>query len=209
MPAVEPIDTVRAVMPVDGGWIVGFNKGEFGASLYWFNPDGTANYKISDHQVVAFVQRGDDLLAIEGLAHLSLSNGSLIRIARAEPGGRWLAATLLELPTAPYAAVMRRDGTLVLALSDRVVFVDGRDRLRTLVTDEAIGDGYPDTAVLSPDESRLYIAGRQYVIEVNLTLGWLRFLVPDETWIHKLPADDEARIRRMWGGELATGGQAR
>ena len=39
---------------VDDGWLVGFNKGEFGAALYWFSADGKQNYKISDHQVWEF-----------------------------------------------------------------------------------------------------------------------------------------------------------
>ena len=43
-----------AFQRVEDGWLVGFNQGEFGAALYWFNPDGKQNYKISNHQVVDF-----------------------------------------------------------------------------------------------------------------------------------------------------------
>ena len=39
---------------IDDGWLVGFNEGEFGAALYWFNTAGDRNYKLSDHQVVRF-----------------------------------------------------------------------------------------------------------------------------------------------------------
>jgi hypothetical protein len=73
---------------VSDGWLVGFNQGEFGAALYWFSRDGKRKYKISDHQVQRFVSLTDGVYAIEGLGHLTMSEGSIIRIGRSKMGGR-------------------------------------------------------------------------------------------------------------------------
>src|SRR6187431_3613958 len=37
----------RTVKKVDNGYLVGFNKGEFGGSLYWFSERGDTSYQIS------------------------------------------------------------------------------------------------------------------------------------------------------------------
>jgi len=76
---------------VEDGWLVGFNHGEFGAALYWFNREGTHHYKISNHQVVAFFTLSDAVYAIEGLSHMGLSCGSVIHIQRPTPSARWRA----------------------------------------------------------------------------------------------------------------------
>ena len=96
---------------VDDGWLVGLNHGEFGAALYWFNQDDTHHYKISDHQVVAFFTLPDGVYAIEGLAHMGASCGSVIRIKRPTPAARWQAMRVVRLPFAPNTVAVRRDGS--------------------------------------------------------------------------------------------------
>src|SRR5437773_2499232 len=102
-----------AFTAVDDGWLVGFNRGEFGAALYWFSRDGKNSYKISDHQIVDFFSVSDVIHAIEGLAQLSMSEGSVIRIARPKAGAHWEATLVAKLPFAPYAVSLRRDGTML------------------------------------------------------------------------------------------------
>src|SRR5207244_13251840 len=86
-----------AVQQVNDGWLVGFNQGEFGAALYWFSNDGQQKYKISDAQVVDFMRTPRGIIAIQGLAHLSISEGSLIDIARTSDSKRWHSTTIHEL----------------------------------------------------------------------------------------------------------------
>jgi hypothetical protein len=184
-----------AFIPVDDGWLVGFNEGEFGAALYWFSRDGKANYKISDHQVVDFFSLSDGVYAIEGLAHLGLSTGSVIRIARPDPGARWQAALAVKLTAAPCAVAVRKDGTVLIVLSDSLVSLGADRKVRTLL--RVPWDGlFPRSVALTRDEQKLYIGMRQFVGELDLTTKKLRFLIPAAEFLNKLPKDDEDRIHR-------------
>jgi hypothetical protein len=116
-PKAGRLHHVSSFSAVDDGWLVGFNHGEFGAALYWFSRDGKRSYKVSDHQVVDFFSLAGGLHAIEGLAHSSISKGSIIRVARPQPKARWQASTVTKLPFAPYAISVRRDGTMLVTLS--------------------------------------------------------------------------------------------
>jgi hypothetical protein len=183
---------------VDDGWLVGFNHGEFGAALYWFNHDGKHHYKISNHQVVAFFSLPDGIYAIEGLAHMGASCGSVIRITRPTTSGHWQASRVVRLPYAPNTVAVRRDGSIVIALSDSLVSVGPDHHVNTLISDAPWGGLYPSSSILLPDESRLYIGMRQFVGEVDLATNHLRLLVPSVNFLNRLPDDDERRIRAQY-----------
>jgi hypothetical protein len=163
---------------VEDGWLVGFNRGEFGAALYWFSDDGGRNYKISDHQVVAFIASGGQVRALEGLHHSNISRGSLIRIAREGTAGRWRADTLSLLPQAPRAFSTLRDGTLLVTLTDALVALSTQDRVEVLVSPANWDYFYPNSSVVSADEGTLYVGMRWYVGEVDLRTKRVRFRVP-------------------------------
>lgn len=190
----------RAYAAVDDGWLVGFNDGEFGAALYWFSIDGKRNYKVSDHQVVDFYSLKDGLYAIEGLAHLTTSRGSVIRIARSKPGAQWRATTVVELPFAPYSVSVRRDGTALITLSDAVVSLDNDHKLVLSLKDAPWNVLYPNSSVLQPGEEKLYVGMRQFVGEFDLKSKKLRLLVPSNQFLNKLPRYEEESIRKQYGG---------
>lgn len=185
---------------VEDGWLVGFNQGEFGAALYWFSNDGTRNYKVSDHQVVNFVTLPDGVYAVEGLAHMGISRGSIIRIARNKASDRWEATTVADLPFAPYAVVLRRDGTMLITLSGALVSFGSDQKVHMLLSDAPWGGLYPNSSLLSPDEQRLYIGMRQFVGEFDLKTNQMRLLIPSIEFLNRLPKDDEERIRKQYGG---------
>lgn len=168
---------------VDDGWLVGFNKGEFGAALYWFSTDGQQNYKISDHPVVDFFSLTDGIHAIEG--HVMASVGSIIRIVRSGAASQWQAATVSKLASAPYAVSVRRDGSQLITLSASLVLAEKDGRVVTLLSQPFWGLLYPTSSVLSADERRLYIGMRQYVVEVDLSAKAVRYLVPSRELINQ------------------------
>lgn len=197
-PRTDRFQGGQAFAAVDDGWLVGFNEGEFGAALYWFSRDGKQNYKVSDDQVVAFFVIADELYAIQGLAHLSLSSGSVIRIAKPLPFARWRASEVTKLPFAPYAISVRRDGTMLITLSDSLVSI-GRDHQVTTLMSNVPWDGlYPNSSILSYDEHTLYIGMRQFVGEFDISKKKLRLLVPSTRFLNKLPKGDERQIRKQY-----------
>ena len=169
--------TVVAQRVIDG-WLISFEEGENGGALYWFGLDGKSNYKISGHQIVAFVPRGDQVYAIEGLAHIVISEGSVIHIDRDVSTGRWKTETLRTLPQAPFTVTSESDGNMLIALSDSLVRVTLKGELETLL-DNMPWDGlYPNSSVLSAHGDRLYIGMRAYVADVDLITRKFRFLAP-------------------------------
>ena len=180
---------------MDNGWLVGFNHGEFGAALYWFSGDGKHHYKISNDQIVAFFALPDGIYAIQGLSHMGFSCGSIITISRPTKAAHWQAFRFVRLPFAPRTLVIRRDGTLLVTLSDSLVAVSPERRIDTLISDAPWSGLYPASSILLPDESRLYIGMRQFVGEVDLTTNQLRLLVPSLEFLNKLPQDMEKTLR--------------
>lgn len=188
-----------ASLKVDDGWLIGFNQGEFGRALYWFDHSGQSRYKISNHQVVAFFPSSDGILGIEGLAHLSSSHGSIIRLARSH---RWQAEKLTLLPEAPYAGVQFRDGRLLLVLSSSLAEysrIGDREILRFVEKDGDWGGLYPNSVVLTDDQTKAYIGMRQYVAEYHFERRTLRFLIPNSSFLNTLNADEEQDIKRLYG----------
>ena len=164
---------------VDDGWLAGFNNGEWGGALYWFSNDGTRSYKISDHQVVQFFGLADGLFAIEGLAHLSMSSGSIVRISRPSPGMPWRAETFTKLPFAPYAVSLGKDNVLLVTLSDALVSIDLHGKITTLSANPPWRGLYPNSSAVSPDGRKLYIGMRQFVEEFDLqTMSCLLYTSP-------------------------------
>ncbi len=196
-PKAGQLRAPSAFARVDDGWLIGFNHGEFGAALYWFSLDGNRNYKISDHQVVDFISTPDGFLAVEGLAHLGTSRGSLIRVTRAKGEKQWKAKSLVTLPFAPYAVSRRRDGALLITLSDSLVAVAPGDRakVQTLLADADWGGLYPNSSALASDERKLYIGMRQFVGEFDLQTKTLRFLIPGKEFLNRLSKGQEDEIR--------------
>jgi hypothetical protein len=201
-PKVGRFRKSSAFARVDNGWLVGFNHGEFGAALHWFSRDGNRNYKISDHQIVDFVSTPDSVLAVEGLAHLGISRGSLIRITRVNGDEQWKAKCLTTLPFAPYAVSCRRNGDLLITLSDSLVVVTPGDRakVRTLLANADWGHLYPNSSALTSNERTLYIGMRQFVAEFDLQTKKLRFLIPGKQFLNRLTEEDEDDIRAQYGG---------
>lgn len=195
-PKVGMFSMAPAFALVDDGWLVGFNHGEFGAALFWFSHDGETSYKISDHQVVEFFSLPDGVHAIEGLAHMGRSLGSVICVARPKPGEPWQAASIAKLPFAPYAVSLRKDGTMLITLSDSLVSIGPDRKINTLLANAPWRGLYPSSSIIQPDDRRLYIGMRQFVGEFDLATNKFRFLIPSKQILDKLLKEDEDRIRK-------------
>jgi hypothetical protein len=197
VPKAEHFSGGFAVQRVEDGWLVGFNDGEFGAALYWFSKDGRQKYKISDDQVVDFMRTPQGIIAIQGLAHLTLSEGSVIRVDRSSDAGRWRSVTIKKLPQAPEAFLRLSNSALIIVLSDSLVSL-ADDNLTTLIKSSDWGVLYPNSVVANADESKIYVGMRQFVAEFDLRTHKLRYLIPDLKFVRRLPKKTEEGIRREY-----------
>jgi len=187
-----PLAGLRDVIEVGDGYLVGFNRGEWGGELYWFSKNGEEKYKISGHQIVQFIKRDNKIYAIEGLAHLS-TGGSIIEIEKEE--GKWIAKEFLKLPTTPEAVQLDskgnfivvtfgtnwsfdKGGMTVINATPGLFSIDREANIDTLVKDGIWGDYlYPSSMVIQNDV--VYIGMRKGVYKFDLTTKRDEWLLPE------------------------------
>lgn len=84
---------------VDGGWLAGSNRGEWGGELVFIADNGSVDVLL-DENVEDIHVLGDQIIALTGLAHLS-SNRGLVHIVSRDESGHWSARPWRALPGAP------------------------------------------------------------------------------------------------------------
>jgi len=162
----------ESVLKVDDGYLVGFNGGEWGGDLYWFSADGSAHYKISGNNIIQFIKNGDSIYVIEGLAHLSLSEGSIMQIKKIN--NKWLAFTYAILPTAPEVAVLDGKGNFIIATDRSLLQVDNKASIKTLVEKGIWYYANPTSMVVTDDA--IFIGMQGGVFKYNLITARKEFL---------------------------------
>jgi len=176
-------DFPRRFVEVDDGFLVGYNKGEWGGKLYWFSRDTKSHYRISDHQVTGFVRHGTDVFAFEGLSHMMPGHGSMIKLEKRR--GKWTARTIVNLGGEPGPYVAEGpERVLLLAESKWLLSLDFAGSKRLLHT-SASGFGRASSIVRAPDGSIFVGAGR---VVMRLTPDGGSF---HEQWLVR-PKDAEA-----------------
>lgn len=162
-------------LKVDDGLIIGFNHGEWGGSLYWFSPEGEKHYKISNDQVIQFIRRDGRNYAIQGLSHMTFSEGSIITIDK--KNGKWQANTYFKLPDAPNVITTDSAGDFYVITSSRILKVDKDGKATTLLEDGFWSYGlYPNSVVIK--ENILYAGMRGGVLKYDIKNN-------KQTWLMK------------------------
>lgn len=182
IPASKEMNGERHYMLVPDGWLVGFNAGEWGGSLWWFSATGKDNYKISDDQIVSFLKRDGEIMAIEGLAHLSISKGSIIKVEKEKDTGKYVSLRILNLNAAPEAAILDADNSVIVVTTSGLFKASG-DKL-TKIVDGFWSMLYPNSIVVDAQRN-VYIGMRQGVAKISLSdsnqkIDWL---VPSKQYL--------------------------
>jgi hypothetical protein len=175
--AVEGLAGQIYAAKVADRWIIGFNAGEFGAGLWWFSPDGKRRYRISNDQVCGFLQSAQGLLALEGLSHLGIDRGQIIRVSRGA-GGEWTSEPFVDLGQASRAGTRVNDGSLIVVTTDRLLRVRPNTQVDILL-ERAIWNGLYPNSVIIDGSGAIYIGMRGGVAKITQVTGkrtvtWLR-----------------------------------
>ena len=170
------------ILKVSNGWISAYNQGEFGSAVYWFSEDGKSKKKLSDHQINEFLIEGDRIFAVEGLAHLSLSQGSMIEIKRND--GEWKVEEFLRLSGAAEGIARIGEGDYVIVTSDMLLRVSLDRQILKLIPNGDWGGLYPNS--VATDGKYVYIGMRQFVARCKLGKSVQSFdlLVPSSKWLN-------------------------
>ncbi len=167
----------QSIVKVSDGFLVGFYRGEWGGSLYWFSEDGKQNYKISGSMVIQFIKRENKLYAIEGLAHMGLSYGSIIEINNID--GKWTAKEYLSLPSSPAAIALDKANSFIVITSNSLLQIN-RDATITTLIEKGFWKPYlyPASATINMKNNTAYLGMRGGVFKYNLTTKIQEWLMP-------------------------------
>jgi hypothetical protein len=177
-------DVPKQIVQVDDGWLVAYNRGEWGATLWWFSKDGARRYHISSKyrikQIVSFQKR---LFAAEGLNHLFSSEGSIVEISKQD--GRWTASTFVKLSHSAETMTPLDDKRLCVVTSDQLLTVSLAREVKVLVPDGDWGSLYPDSIAVDKGANVVYVGMRQFIVRYGLSPKdhTLSFLVPSREFL--------------------------
>jgi hypothetical protein len=166
----------RVAAQVADGWLVGYDTGEWGGAVWWFSADGSTRRQVSDHRVHQFVQSPDGLFAVEGLNHLGLDRGHVLRLVMRE--GSWQAEEFAKLPGNGYAMATDADGSLIVATRNAVVRVTADGQAVTVAQVDWLF-GHPNTIEIA--DGRVYAGVREAAVVVELQSGHARLFVPPDS----------------------------
>jgi hypothetical protein len=177
-----------AGVAVPGGYLYARNYGEWGGSVYWISRDGKTLRKISEDQVVRFFATPDGIFAAEGLAHLGIRRGTLVRFQQpdAEKAGAsapWISKPVVDLSDAPRAGLILPDGDFLIATSAKLLGVTRIGRITLLVPAASWAFFYPES-IARASNGDVYLGMRYAVARVRADSGLSRveWLVPNREY---------------------------
>ena len=143
------------------GWLIGFNAGEYGGSLWWYRSAGSGGIKLSSENIISLLSTADEavVLVVVGIAHMGIDQGRLLRFRYID--GRPTLTPLVNLGTEPQVVLLDPEGTaLVLTNNDlRRVHLDGSSE--TLCNANYWGLYPTSMAVLASGE--IYVGMRHFL----------------------------------------------
>lgn len=154
----------RTVKKVDNGYLVGFNKGEFGGSLYWFSEKGDTSYQISRVNVDYIFEYKKKVYMANGLFHMGTDLGRINEMRFAD--GKWKVEETLELPSKSNVILPYKDRMLIVT-TKTILFFDGTNNFDFIKKDGFWNILYPQSAVIVNDD--LFVGMRGGVYKINLT----------------------------------------
>lgn len=165
----------QTVKKVVNGYLVGYNRGEWGGDLSWYSGNGDSSYRILYSNVIAITEINSTLFLIEGLAHLSYSGGSICQLQQ-DINNKWQVIKKIDLPSAPSVIAYYNNKLLIIATDDILIF-DGYEKLESLKTEGFWGILYPQSAVIVDDT--LYLGMRKGIYKFNLKTKEEKWLTPE------------------------------
>ena len=107
--------TPDLALRVDGGWLAGGNRGEWGGELVYIADNGAPTIILNEN-IEDIYKFGERYVALAGLSHLGLNNGMVYQLVY-DDTGQWRAENWLKLPGAPRSSWFVETGELLINTS--------------------------------------------------------------------------------------------
>lgn len=142
------------------GWLIGYDAGEFGGGLWWADDNGRKK-KLTGRNVHAIISRGPKLLVFTGLDHMGVDEGQIYSY-RPAPRRVGDLVQISNLGTAPDAALIDKQGTVLIAAQTRVAALDNSNHLQILFENGDMAMLYPNSIV--EDQSGNVVVGMRFFV---------------------------------------------
>jgi hypothetical protein len=150
----------RSLQSTSGGWLVGFDAGEFGGGLWWFSRDGSQTIELLSENVHAIYKVKTTILILTGLAHVSLNYGHLYKFN--DIPDKASVTSVANLGGSPEASTLDAAGNIVIATPDSVLRVETDGKVNDLYkSGEQLT--YPTSAAVDAN-GNIYVAMRFFVL---------------------------------------------
>jgi hypothetical protein len=131
-----------------GGWLVGYNSGEFGGGLWSFSPDGKRFVKVAGGQVVGIHPTPEDaFLVVTGIAHMGMDRGGVLKVQQQADGVCRVVARV-DLGSAVEASVAHGNDVVAALYDGRVIRVHVDMTVEELVEKPTAGSHYTLSGVI-------------------------------------------------------------
>lgn len=160
------VRSARRSVPVSNGWLIGFDGGEYGGGLWWFDHQGRKRLQLSTDNVRYLTPVRGQVLAFLGLAHLQHDFGRVVIVRPSQSGA--VAETLGDLPAAPLAVTVAPASNHVLVLTS-----EGLSAMDVGGGQKHLGNMVPPllgpTSIVETEPGVLYVGARHFVLRVTLS----------------------------------------
>lgn len=160
-----------------GGWLIGFDGGEFGGGLWSTNEDGSqTQHLLSSQDVHAIVPALGGAIVLAGVAHMSLDEGSAFWV----PSSAWNSAEIhriADLKSSPEASIQDSPSTVLVATNKEILRIDASGTLQRLF-EMPNGSLSPRSVVVM--DGTIYVGLRGYLLRLMpVTNGYhAEWLIP-------------------------------
>lgn len=163
----------RTVKKVANGYLVGFNKGEFGGALYWFSEKGDTSYQISRSNVDYIFEYKKKVYMVNGVFHMDTDLGRINEMRFED--GTWKVEEWVELPSKSQVIMPYKDRMLIVT-TKTILFFDGTNNFDFIKKDGFWDVLYPQSAVILNHD--LFVGMRGGVYRINLETKTEEWLTP-------------------------------
>lgn len=101
-------------LKVDGGWLAGSDRGEWGGELVFLSEAGET-VQLLDTNIEDIYKLGEQYIAVTGLSHLFVNNGLIYQLHK--QGNEWQVKPWINLPGAPETSWFVETGELLINTS--------------------------------------------------------------------------------------------
>lgn len=164
---------LRTVKRVDNGYLVGYNKGEFGGSLYWFSENGDSSYQIDRGNVDYIFEHKKKIYVVNGLFHMGIDRGGINEMKFTD--GVWKVERRIELPSKSDIIMPYKERVLIIT-TKAILFFDGTSNFDFVKKDGFWDVLYPQSAVIVNDD--LFVGMRGGIYKINLNSKNEEWLMP-------------------------------